>query len=162
MKRSQLENKSLAEEAELLRSSLSNETKKHALLVSTFDNRVEEQVRKAEAYKEAAASMASAVEELERKLAEARVENEAQGRQLTEWRRKSKDSEERGKRLRRELTAARQLAVARNGAQVGEVVSSLPSYRQPGLLCTPRNFAQSSIFLGKIYFLVLRLPLRHF
>jgi predicted ribosome quality control (RQC) complex YloA/Tae2 family protein len=95
LKRSQLENKSLAEEAELLRSSLSNETKKHSLLVSTFDNRVDEQVRKAEAYKEAAASMASAVEELERKLAAARVENEAQGRQLTEWRRKLKDSEER-------------------------------------------------------------------
>jgi hypothetical protein len=35
-------------------------------------------------------------------------------------------------------------------------------FHQPGLLCTPRNFAQSSKFLGKIYFLVLRLPLSHF
>jgi hypothetical protein len=26
------------------------------------------------------------------------------------------------------------------------------SDRQPGLLCTPRNFAQSSKFLGKKYF----------
>jgi hypothetical protein len=26
---------------------------------------------------------------------------------------------------------------------------SLPAYRQPGLLCTSRNFAQSSKFLGK-------------
>jgi hypothetical protein len=35
-------------------------------------------------------------------------------------------------------------------------------YRQPGLLCTPRNFAQSSNFLGKKYFLLLKLPLRNF
>jgi hypothetical protein len=28
-----------------------------------------------------------------------------------------------------------------------------PTYRQPGLLCTPRNFARSSKFLGKKYFL---------
>jgi hypothetical protein len=34
-------------------------------------------------------------------------------------------------------------------------------YRQPGLLCTPQNLAPSSKFLGKKYFLVLRLPLRH-
>ncbi len=70
---------------------------KHALVVSTLDNRVDElrMVRKDEASNEAAASMASAVEELERKLAAAQVENEAQGRQLTEWRRKLKDSEER-------------------------------------------------------------------
>ncbi len=33
---------------------------------------------------------------------------------------------------------------------------------QPGLLCTLRNFAQSSNFLGKKYFLLLKLPLRHF
>jgi hypothetical protein len=30
-------------------------------------------------------------------------------------------------------------------------------YRQPGLLCTPRNFPQSTNFLGKKYFLELRL-----
>jgi hypothetical protein len=36
-------------------------------------------------------------------------------------------------------------------------------YRQPGLLCTPWNFARSSKFLGEKYFLVLiRLFLRHF
>ncbi len=35
-------------------------------------------------------------------------------------------------------------------------------YRQPGLLCTPRNFAQSSKFLGKKYFWIPRLSLRHF
>ncbi len=35
-------------------------------------------------------------------------------------------------------------------------------YRQPGLLCTPQNFAPSSKFLGKKYFLVLKLFLRHF
>ncbi len=35
------------------------------------------------------------------------------------------------------------------------------NYRQPGLLCTPQNFAQSSKFLGKKC-LVIRLPLRHF
>jgi hypothetical protein len=33
---------------------------------------------------------------------------------------------------------------------------------QSGLLCTPQNVAQSSEFLGKKYFFVLRLPLRHF
>ncbi len=35
-------------------------------------------------------------------------------------------------------------------------------YREPRLLCTPRNFALSSKILGKNFFLVLRLPLRHF
>jgi hypothetical protein len=35
-------------------------------------------------------------------------------------------------------------------------------YRQPGSLCTPQNFAQSSKFVGKKYFFVLRLPLRDF
>jgi hypothetical protein len=34
-------------------------------------------------------------------------------------------------------------------------------YRQPGLLCTSRNFAHNSKFLGKKN-LLLRLPLRHF
>jgi hypothetical protein len=39
-----------------------------------------------------------------------------------------------------------------------------PSASKPGLLCTPRNFAQSSKFLGKQIFVrtVLRLPQRHF
>jgi hypothetical protein len=32
-------------------------------------------------------------------------------------------------------------------------------YRQPGLLCTPQNFAQSSKFFKKKEFLLLKLPL---
>ncbi len=35
------------------------------------------------------------------------------------------------------------------------------SYHQPGLLCTPQNFAQISKFL-EIFFSVLRFTLRHF
>jgi hypothetical protein len=35
-------------------------------------------------------------------------------------------------------------------------------YRQPDLLCTPQNFVPSSKFLGNKYFLVLRLPMRHY
>ncbi len=42
------------------------------------------------------------------------------------------------------------------------IFDMLVQYRQPGLLCTPRNFAQSSKLLGKQYFLLLRLPLRNF
>jgi hypothetical protein len=39
----------------------------------------------------------------------------------------------------------------------------LRTYRQPGLLCTPRNIAQSSKFLGKkITFWYQGLPPRHF
>jgi hypothetical protein len=43
----------------------------------------------------------------------------------------------------------------------GEVLCGA-EYRQPGLLCTPQNFAQSSEFLGKKYILLLSLPLRNF
>jgi hypothetical protein len=48
----------------------------------------------------------------------------------------------------------------------GAVMANWPDckvrYRQPGLLCTSRNFAQIQKMLGTKYFLVLRLPLRHF
>jgi hypothetical protein len=47
-------------------------------------------------------------------------------------------------------------------SEIFSFVIFLRSYRQPGLLCTPRNFARSSKFLRKQYFLLLRLPLRHF
>jgi hypothetical protein len=35
-------------------------------------------------------------------------------------------------------------------------------YRQPGLLCTPQNFAKNLKKIKEKIFLVLRLPLRHF
>jgi hypothetical protein len=41
-------------------------------------------------------------------------------------------------------------------------ISKAVLYRQPGLLCTPRNFAPSSKFLEKKYFWVPTLPLKHF
>ncbi len=46
--------------------------------------------------------------------------------------------------------------------RIVQTVDHQGRYRQPGILCTPRNFAQISKFLGKKYFLVLRLSLRHF